>query len=60
MRFSVRFNNDLAVSAYPPLAQAAEAAGFDQFWVSDDLFLRSVWIILASVAQATERIQLGT
>jgi 5,10-methylenetetrahydromethanopterin reductase len=60
MRFSVRFNNDLEVSAYAPLAQAAEAAGFDQFWVSDDLFLRSVWIILASVAQATERIQLGT
>jgi 5,10-methylenetetrahydromethanopterin reductase len=60
MRFSVRLNNDLEVSAYRPLAQAAEAAGFDQFWVSDDLFLRSVWIILASVAQATERIQLGT
>jgi 5,10-methylenetetrahydromethanopterin reductase len=60
VRFSLRFNNDLEVSAYPRLAQAAEAAGFDQFWVSDDLFLRSVWIILASVAQATKRIQLGT
>src|SRR5258708_6228632 len=60
MRFSVRFNNDLEVSAYPPLAQAAEPAGFDQFWVSDDLFLRSVWIILAAVAQATTRIQVGT
>src|SRR5258708_7025131 len=60
MRFSVRFNNDLEVSAYPRLAQAAEQAGFDQFWVSDDLFLRSVWIILAAVAQATTRIQVGT
>src|SRR5713226_1310131 len=60
MRFSLRFNNDLAVSAYPPLAQAAEQAGFDQFWVSDDLFLRSAWIILTAVAQATSRIQLGT
>ncbi len=60
MRFSLRFNNDLPVSAYPPLAQAAEHAGFDQFWVSDDLFLRSVWIILAAVAQATTRIQVGT
>jgi 5,10-methylenetetrahydromethanopterin reductase len=60
VRFSIRFNNDLAVSAYPPLAQAAEQAGFDQFWVSDDLFLRSVWIILSAVAQATSRIQLGT
>jgi 5,10-methylenetetrahydromethanopterin reductase len=60
MRFSVRLNNDLELSAYPALARAAEAAGFDQFWVSDDLFLRSVWIILAAAAQATERIQLGT
>jgi 5,10-methylenetetrahydromethanopterin reductase len=60
VRFSLRFNNDLEVSAYPRLAQAAEQAGFDQFWVSDDLFLRSVWIILSAVAQATKRIQLGT
>ncbi|MFN8521583.1 MAG: LLM class flavin-dependent oxidoreductase [Chloroflexota bacterium] len=60
MRFSVRFNNDLPVSAYPRLAQAAEAAGFDQFWVSDDLFLRSAWIILSAAAQATSRIQIGT
>jgi 5,10-methylenetetrahydromethanopterin reductase len=60
VRFSLRFNNDLEVSAYPLLAQAAEQAGFDQFWVSDDLFLRSVWIILSAVAQATKRIQLGT
>jgi len=60
VRFSLRFNNDLEVSAYPRLAQAAEKAGFHQFWVSDDLFLRSVWIILSAVAQATRRIQLGT
>ena len=60
MRFSVRFNNDLPVTEYAPLARAAEAAGFDQFWVSDDLFLRSVWVILASVAGSTTRIQLGT
>jgi len=60
VRFSVRLNNDLPVELYPRLAQAAERAGFDQFWVSDDLFLRSAWIILTSVAQATERIQIGT
>lgn len=60
MRFSVRFNNDLEVSAYPALARAAESAGFDQFWVSDDLFMRSVWVILSAVAQATTRIQIGT
>jgi 5,10-methylenetetrahydromethanopterin reductase len=60
MRFSVRFNNDLEVSAYAALARAAEAAGFDQFWVSDDLFMRSVWVLLAAAAHATTRIQLGT
>src|SRR5437870_3772617 len=60
MRFSVRFNNDLPVHRYAELARAAEASGFDQFWVSDDLFLRSVWVILSSVAQATERMQIGT
>jgi 5,10-methylenetetrahydromethanopterin reductase len=60
MRFSIRFNNDLEVSAYPELARAAESAGFDQFWVSDDLFMRSVWVILSAVALATTRIQIGT
>ena len=60
MKFSVRFNNDLPVAQYPELAHVAEQAGFDSFWVSNDLFLRSVWVILAAAARATERIQLGT
>ena len=60
LKFSVRFNNDLPVEDYPRLALLAEQAGFDAFWVSDDLFLRSVWIILAAAARATERIGLGT
>ncbi len=60
MRFSIRLNNDLPLDRYPRLARAAEDAGFDQFWVSNDLFLRSVWVILAAAAQATRRIGLGT
>jgi 5,10-methylenetetrahydromethanopterin reductase len=60
VRFSVRFNNDLPVADYLTLAAAAEAAGFDQFWVSDDLFLRSAPVILTAVAGATSRIKLGT
>ena len=60
MKFSVRFNNDLPAHEYPRLARAAEAARFDQFWVSDDLFLRGVWPILTACALATERIQIGT
>jgi 5,10-methylenetetrahydromethanopterin reductase len=60
MRFSLRLNNDLALPEYVELAQAAEASGFDQFWVSNDLFLRSAPVILAAVAGATSRIEIGT
>lgn len=60
MRFSIRLNNDLALAEYVALAQAAERFGFDQFWVSHDLFLRSAPIILAQVATATKRIEIGT
>ncbi|MBX3051229.1 MAG: LLM class flavin-dependent oxidoreductase [Caldilineaceae bacterium] len=60
MKFSLRLNNDLPAAAYIPLAQAAEAAGFDQFWVSNDLFLRSDIPILTAVALATQRIHVGT
>ncbi len=60
MRFSLRLNNDLTIPEYVALAQAAEASGFDQIWVSHDLFLRSAPVILAAIAQATTRIQMGT
>jgi 5,10-methylenetetrahydromethanopterin reductase len=60
MKCSLRINNDLPVAAYPALARAAEEAGFDQFWVSNDLFLRGVWPILSACALATKRIALGT
>jgi 5,10-methylenetetrahydromethanopterin reductase len=60
IRFSLRLNNDLPVRDYLALARAAEVAGFDQFWVSHDLFLRSSAVILTAVAGATERIGVGT
>ena len=60
MKFSLRFNNDLPVREYIAYAQLAESVGFDQFWVSDDLFLRSAPVILSAVAMATERIEIGT
>ena len=60
MKFSLRFNNDLPAKDYVKLAQAAEHWGFDQFWVSDDLFLRSAPVILTAIAAATERIEIGT
>lgn len=60
MKFSLRLNNDHPVQTYIDLAKLAEEAGFDQFWVSDDLFLRSAPVILTAVACATERIEIGT
>src|SRR5690606_27229661 len=60
MKFSLRLNNDLPLPDYRALAQAAEAVGFDQFWVSNDLFLRSDVVILSVVAMATQRIEIGT
>lgn len=60
MKFSLRLNNDLPVAEYIRLAQLAESAGFDQFWVSNDLFLRSAPVILTAIAMATTRIEIGT
>jgi 5,10-methylenetetrahydromethanopterin reductase len=60
MRFSLRLNNDLPVDKYIALARAAEEAGFDQFWLSNDLFLRSALAILPAVVLATTRIEIGT
>jgi 5,10-methylenetetrahydromethanopterin reductase len=60
MKFSLRLNNDHPVKTYVQLAQAAEAAGFDQIWVSDDLFLRSAPVILTAIAAQTEHIEIGT
>jgi 5,10-methylenetetrahydromethanopterin reductase len=60
VKFSLRFNNDLPAADYVVLARAAEAAGFDQFWVSNDLFLRSAPVILTAIAAATQRIEIGT
>jgi 5,10-methylenetetrahydromethanopterin reductase len=60
LRFSLRLNNDLPVHEYVTMARVAEQAGFDQFWVSHDLFLRFSPVILTAVALATERIEIGT
>ncbi len=60
MKFSLRLNNDHPVGDYVRFAQAAESVGFDQFWVSDDLFLRSAPVILSAVSVATQHIEIGT
>ena len=59
MKFSVRVNNDLGFSELLTLAVAAEQAGFDQLWVSNDLFLRSAPVLMGALAAGTARIGLG-
>jgi 5,10-methylenetetrahydromethanopterin reductase len=59
VRFSVRLNNDMGVDTFVSLALAAEDAGFDQVWISHDLFWRSAPVLLAAAGTATERISVG-
>ena len=60
MRFSLRLNNDRTIDDYVALARTAERVGFDQLWISDDLFFRSAPVLLAALANVTERLELGT
>ena len=59
MKFSVRVNNDLPFAELAALAAAAEQAGFDQLWFSNDLFLRSAPVLAGALAARTARIGLG-
>ncbi|MCW3839557.1 LLM class flavin-dependent oxidoreductase [Micromonospora yasonensis] len=59
MTYSLRVNNDLDVATLVDLAQRAERYGFDQLWVSNDLFLRSAPVLLGVLAAKTERLKLG-
>lgn len=59
MKFSIRLNNDVSAERFVRLAALAEEVGFDQVWVSNDLFWRSAPVLVAAAAQATSRIALG-
>ena len=60
MRFSLRVNNDLLVPACVALAREAERWGFDQLWISDDLFWRSGPVLYGAVGHATTRLEIGS
>ena len=59
VRFSLRVNNDLDLAALTGLAVAAEGAGIDQLWVSNDLMMRSAPPLLGALFQKTTRLHLG-
>lgn len=59
MRASLRLNNDVPIDRLLEIAAVAEAAGFDQLWISNDLFLRSAPVLVGVLARATSRIRIG-
>ncbi len=59
VRASIRVNNDLGVARFVRLAALCEELGFQQLWVSHDLFWRSAPVLLTAAFGATSRIHLG-
>ncbi|KQM83054.1 LLM class flavin-dependent oxidoreductase [Agromyces sp. Leaf222] len=57
--FSLRVNNDLSPGQLIDMAVAAEHAGIDQLWVSNDLMMRSAPVLLGAIAMRTSTIKLG-
>tara|TARA_R110000868_G_scaffold199758_2_gene446683 strand:- start:223718 stop:224761 length:1044 start_codon:yes stop_codon:yes gene_type:complete len=57
---SLRINNDLDSRELIAVAEAAEAAGIDQLWISNDLMLHSAPAVLGAITQRTERLRIGT
>lgn len=55
----MRFNNDVPPKEFARLAALAEEGGFDQVWVSHDLFFHAAPVLVTAAAHATSRIALG-
>ena len=59
MELSIAFQTDKPLTAYGPLAAAAEGYGFDAITVYNDLLYQPAWLPLLEMARATQRIRLG-
>ena len=59
MNISIAFQTDKPLSAYGPLAAAAEAYGFDGVTVYNDMLYQPAWLPLLEMARATRRVRLG-
>lgn len=58
-QISIAFQTDKPLSAYGPLAAAAEAAGFDGISVYNDMLYQPAWLPLLEIARATARARIG-
>lgn len=56
---SIAFQTDKPISAYAPLAAAAEAYGFDGVTVYNDMLYQPAWLPLLEIARATRRVRIG-
>lgn len=56
---SIAFQTDKPITAYGPLAMAAEAYGFDGVTVYNDMLYQPAWLPLLEVARATKRVRIG-
>src|SRR5207247_7926242 len=56
---SIAFQTDQPLTAYGPLAAAAEAYGFDGVTVYNDLLYQPAWLPLLEIARHTQRVRIG-
>ncbi len=56
---SIAFQTDKPLSAYGPLAAAAEAYGFHTVSVYNDMLYQPAWLPLLEMARATSRVRIG-
>lgn len=59
LQFGIRLMPSLPVRELARAAQACEAAGLDVAWVPDEGFARDVYVTMAMVLAATERLRIG-
>ncbi|NOZ41897.1 MAG: LLM class flavin-dependent oxidoreductase, partial [Alphaproteobacteria bacterium] len=61
MKFGIRFIEKLGtIPEIVTFSQQAEQAGFDYVWYPHDIFMKNTWVVTAAVAQATDRIKIGS
>ncbi len=56
---SIAFQTNKPLSAYGPLAAAAERYGFDGVSVFNDMLYQPAWLPLLEIARATSRVRIG-
>lgn len=56
---SIAFQTDKPLSAYGPLAAAAERYGFDGVTVYNDMLYQPAWLPLLEIAKATQQVRIG-